>query len=201
MWLIVVQFQLQGGCVSNCWAPTSSSLHGRSPKETLTAICSSTTAHQVGGFFLCRQRELRLNFDIFGGDVSHYGWSVRKDYAIYFLSEHLWRDYTLERCGGFKFCPAPLPSLRQRSFFAAANLKIGLRDTWDIRNYTGSWWGSVQTSMTAWMTDAATAVIHSALNCTTDLWAWWTPDILHLSGVDHCTDTRCDLVSFCAWTV
>lgn len=201
MWLIVVQFQLQGGCVSNCWAPTSSSLHGRSPKETLTAICSSTTAHQVGGFFLCRQRELRLNFDNFwGGRIPL--WLVCQEGLCHFLfiraplkGLHSWemRRIQILSCTSANF--------ETKEFFAAANLKIGLRDTRDIRNYTGSWWGSVQTSMTAWMTDAATAVIHSALNCTTDLWAWWTPDILHLSGVDHCTDTRCDLVSFCAWTV
>lgn len=44
------QFQLQGDCVSKCWAQANSLFPGRSPKETLTAICSSTTVFQVGSF-------------------------------------------------------------------------------------------------------------------------------------------------------
>ena len=90
--LIVFQFQLRGGCVSKWWAQANSLWHGRSPKETLTAICSSTTVHQVGSHAhthahthteeilnklpLC-QREVGLNFEIWGGRIPLWlGFSV-----------------------------------------------------------------------------------------------------------------------------
>lgn len=69
---------------------------------------------------LC-QIEVELNFKNLE-EGSHYNLdflSVRKDYVIYFLSKLLWRDYTLERYGGLRICPAPQPSLRQGRVSAA----------------------------------------------------------------------------------
>lgn len=133
---IVFQFQLRGSCVSKCWAQANSWFHGRSPKETLTAICFSTKVPQVGFFFFfycthsCTkaharaplyQKEAELNFEILE-EGSHYDLdflSVRKDYVIYFLSKLLWRDYTLERYRGLRVCLVPRPSLRQGRVSAA----------------------------------------------------------------------------------
>lgn len=127
---------------------------------------------------------------IFLGEGSHYDLdflSVRKDYVIYFLSKLLWRDYTLERCGGLKVCPACLPSLRQRSVFAAyvepvSRFENGtVTGTQDRRTDTDSWcWSSDQDR-------SSSSSSHSFRNklcyhCTA-LRPWWTLDIPLLSCV------------------
>lgn len=160
MWLIVFQFQLRGGCASKCWARVNSLFHGRSPKEILTAICSSTTVYQVGSFkknkpYAEDMWDLTLKF---GGKDPIMIWiflPVMRDYVIYFLSKLLWRDQSPERCGRLKVCPAPLPSLRQRSVFAAyvelsADFKMGPIDIKDRKTLANLWWSSVRGRRRQW---------------------------------------------------
>lgn len=139
MCLIVFQFQRRGGFVSKCWVPTNSWWRGRSPKETLTVICSSTTAFQVGrapppthaGHR--RWKEEGVHW-CFGAGGSHYDLgflSVRKDYAIDFLSELMWGDYTLEFPEGLKDCPAPLLGQRQSNvFFCCCCEPVACQQVW-----------------------------------------------------------------------
>lgn len=155
MCFIVFQFQLQGGCVSKCWVQANSWFRGRNPKETLTAICSSTTAYQVGPFCwtdiekipLCH-RKVGPGSEMLGAG-SHYDLKFSVCQAglcnLLLIKAPLKGSYSQERemCvgrweGGLKVCPAPAKFETKECFCFApwslsADLRMGLVGT--LRRY------------------------------------------------------------------